>query len=408
MRVFDVEASLPPEWRQAWLRVHERLGPDRLDGLTRAGRREEAALADAPEQEQYPGGDEAGTVGPAAGGGDPSVFAPFLKETGVTAWASYPPRVTFLECGMALEEIAVASPSLAVRIAATWHAVQPLILDGTADLRAEFMPSLEGGSLAAFAVTEPQAGSDIAAITTSAEPSRRGWVLHGEKSAILNADRATFFTVLARCARQGASCTGRSGLAFFVIPATAAGLRVGPPDRRPGLLLAPTASLLLDRVEVPHSHLVGEEGAGYLLLMQTLDRGRAFSAGVAVGVARGALEHALAHARRRRQFGRPLSAHQAVAFTLAEMATAVDAARLMALRACALVDAAQDYTLAASMAKLFATEVAEKVTAQAMNILGRFGYEAASPVAGYWRDAKALTIMEGTSEVQKMVIASQF
>jgi len=303
-----------------------------------------------------------------------------------------------------LEELAAGCPGLAAMVAATLHAGAPVLMVGTPEQKQLFLPWLTDAppGLGGFAVTERQAGSDVAAITTLARRESGGYLLTGTKCSVINAGLAGFYLVLA----TGAPDKGRAGLNTFVVPAGAAGLTVGPPEDKVGLRNAPTAEIVLREVFVPQNHLLGREGAGYLLLMQTLDRGRAFSAAVAVGAARAAFEQALAYARERRQFGRAIIKNQAVSFALAEMATTIQAARLLTWHACRLIDADEDYSQAAAMAKYFSARAAEEVTARAMDLFGRYAHNKTYPIEKLWRDAKTIATVEGTHNVQRMVIAS--
>ncbi|MEW6424566.1 MAG: acyl-CoA dehydrogenase family protein [Bacillota bacterium] len=303
-----------------------------------------------------------------------------------------------------LEELAAGCPGLAAMAAASLHAGAPVLMVGTAEQKQLFLPWLTEASpgLGGFAVTERQAGSDVAAISTLARRGSGGYLLTGIKCSVINAGIAGFYLVFASLAPG----KGRAGLNAFIVPANAAGLTVGPLEDKVGLRNAPTAEVALQEVFVPASHLIGREGAGYLLLMQTLDRGRAFSAAVAVGTARAAFELALAYARERRQFGRAIIKNQAVSFALAEMATTIQAARLLTWHACRLIDADEDYSQAAAMAKYFSSRAAEEVTAWAMDLFGRYAHNKTYPIEKLWRDAKTIATVEGTHNVQRMVIAS--
>ena len=303
-----------------------------------------------------------------------------------------------------LEELAAGCPGLAAMVSAALHAVTPILMAGTPEQQQIFLPRVteSASGLAGFAVTEPEAGSDVAAIGTIVRHGERGYFLSGAKCSIFNTHLADFYLVFASLARE----RGRAGLCALVVPADAPGLQTGPPEDKVGLRNAPTARIIFQDVFVPENHLIGEEGAGYLLLMQTLDRGRAFSSAVAVGTARAAFETCLAWCRERRQFGRALIENQAVSFSLAEMATGIQAARLLSWKACRLIDTGGDYCQAAAMAKLFASTTAEKVTAEAMDLFGRRAYNKNCRVDKLWRDAKTIATVEGTLNVQRMVIAS--
>lgn len=303
-----------------------------------------------------------------------------------------------------LEELAAGCPGLAAMVAATLHAVTPILMAGTPEQQHIFLPRITNLSpgLAAFAVTEPSAGSDVCAVGSTIKRGERGYLLSGEKCSILNVGLAHFYLIFASMSPE----RGRASLCALIVPADTPGLQVGPPEDKVGLRTAPTGRITFQEVFVPEDHLIGKEGAGYLLLMQTLDWGRAFSSAVAVGTARTAFEICLDWCRERRQFGRALIENQAVSFSLAEMATAVQAARLLCRNACQLIDVNGDYTQAAAMAKLFACDTAEKVTGEAMNLCGRRAYERNYRINKLWRDAKTIATVEGTHNVQRMVIAS--
>lgn len=309
----------------------------------------------------------------------------------------------YVTVAVVLEELAVGCAGLAAMVAATLHAVAPILIAGTTAQRDLFLPLVvDDPGLAGFALTERHAGSDIMALKTSIKRSGAGYTVGGAKCSVINAGLARFYLVFG----TSGAAKGRAGLNAVVVPAAAPGVEVGPPEDKVGLRNAPTAEVVLREVFVPAEHLIGVEGGGYLLLMQTLDRGRAFSAAVAVGVARAAFEAALAYARERWQFGRPIIRNQGISFALAEMATEIEAARFLVWHACRLIDLDEDYTRAAAMAKLFSALVAERVASQAMDVFGRYGYNRTYPVDKLWRDAKALATVEGTHNVMRMVIAS--
>jgi alkylation response protein AidB-like acyl-CoA dehydrogenase len=304
---------------------------------------------------------------------------------------------------LVLEEIAAACAGAASIVAATMHAMAPLLIAGTNAQRARYFPLPVRGGVAAFALSEPRAGSDAGALATSARPTEGGYILEGQKSFVFNAGVAGFYTVFATSDPR----KGKAGINAYLVPGDARGLAVTEIHDKLGLRTSTTGELLLDRVFVAADGLIGHPGTGYLLLTQTLDWGRAFFGAIGVGLARAALEAALAHARQREQFGRPIIKHQEVSFLLADMAIRIDAARLLVWRACRLMDREEDFTAASSMAKLFASEAARYVCGNAILILGREGYVRRNAVEKYYRDAKALEIVEGTSQIQRMIIASQ-
>jgi alkylation response protein AidB-like acyl-CoA dehydrogenase len=290
-------------------------------------------------------------------------------------------------------------------LAGTLLAVSCLRSAGTEEQKMKYLPTLAdpGGKLGCMAITEAGAGSDVAAISTRARPDADGYLLSGTKSFITNAGLAAFYIIVATTdpARKHA------GLDCFIAPGDAPGLSLGRIEDKMGLRASQTGELILNEVRVPRCDLVGSPGTGFLVTVQTLDITRPWVATLAIGVARAAYETALDYARGRVQFGRPIFENQAVSFALADMATSIDAARLLAWRACSLIDSGGAFTKEASMAKVFATEMAEGVCSRAMHLLGASGYSREVLVEKYLRDVKALPILEGTSEIQRHTIATE-
>jgi butyryl-CoA dehydrogenase len=261
-------------------------------------------------------------------------------------------------------------------------------------------PLAEGRLIGAFCLTEPQVGSDAGALATRAE--RRGdyWVLNGTKQFITsgkNADIAVVFAV----SDKGA---GKKGISAFVVPTSAPGWRVARVEDKLGQRASDTAQIALEDCAVPAENLLAEEGMGYRIALANLESGRINIAAQATGVARAALEAALGYAAERRSMGKPIIEHQAVNFRLADMATQIEAARRLYLHAAALRDAGAPCLKEASMAKLFASEMAEKVCSDAIQIHGGYGYVADFPVERLWRDVRVCKIYEGTSDIQRLVI----
>ncbi len=261
-------------------------------------------------------------------------------------------------------------------------------------------PVARGEMLGAFALTEPHTGSDASAITTRAEPSDGGYVLNGVKQFITSgktADVAVVFAVTDKAA-------GKKGISAFVVPTTTPGWIVARVEEKAGQHASDTAQIVLENCRVPADHRLADEGVGYRIALANLESGRINIAAQAVGMARAALEAALAYARERRTFGQMLIEHQAVNFRLADMATSIEAARQLYLHAAALRDAGKPCLKEASMAKLFASEMAEKVCSDAMQIHGGYGYVADFPVERIWRDVRVCKIYEGASDIQRMLI----
>jgi butyryl-CoA dehydrogenase len=321
---------------------------------------------------------------------------------------------------LVLEELAAVWPSLAVGVSVNSGITEgTLVRVGTPEQRRRWLPPLmDGSGLGAFALTEPQSGSDAAALRTSARPDdadpagrtgttgrAAGWVLDGRKMFVTNLRYAPIVIVLARTGEPEPE-RPHAGISAFIVPTDAPGVVIGRAERKMGLHASDTSALTLEDVRVGHDALLGPLGKGFgAVAMAGLDGGRIGIAAQAVGIARGALERARTHAGERRQFGRAIASFQAVRIKLARAATEIDAARLMTLRAAWLKDHGRPFTREASQAKLYATEMAQRVTHTAVQVLGGYGYIRESEVERFARDARATTIYEGTSEVQRLVIA---
>jgi alkylation response protein AidB-like acyl-CoA dehydrogenase len=260
-----------------------------------------------------------------------------------------------------------------------------------------------GKALGAFALTEPQVGSDAAAITTRAERSGEHYVMNGVKQFITSGKTADVVVVFAVTDRNA----GKKGISAFLVPTKTPGYIVARIEEKTGQRASDTAQIVLENCKVPADHLLGQEGGGYRIALANLESGRINVAAQATGVARTALEAALAYARERKSMGKVLSEHQAVNFRLADMATQVEAARQLYLHAARLRDARQPCIKEASMAKLFASEMAEKVCSDAMQIHGGYGYVADFPVERLWRDVRVTQIYEGASDIQRLVIGRE-
>jgi alkylation response protein AidB-like acyl-CoA dehydrogenase len=302
-----------------------------------------------------------------------------------------------------VEEVARFDGSLALTVAShnglgTGH----ILRFGTEEQKRRWLPPLaRGEKLAAWGLTEPGSGSDAAAMRTTAVRKGDGWVLSGSKSFITQGTVAGTFVVLARTDAE----RKQRGITAFVLEPGMRGFTQRAMHGKLGMRSSDTAELFLDEVEVPDAHRLGEVHEGFVNTLQILDRGRITIGALAVGLARGALEEARAYAKERKAFGKPIAEFQAISFMLADMATELAAARLLVHRAAALCDAGQPFGKEASMAKLFASEAAMRATSKAIQIHGGYGYTKDFPVERYFRDAKLCEIGEGTSEVQRMVIA---
>jgi len=302
---------------------------------------------------------------------------------------------------IACEEIAAGDCATATVVAVNNLVAGILKGYGNAAQKEKWLkPLAKGELLGAFALTEPQVGSDASAITTRAERKEGHYVLNGVKQFITsgkNADIAVVFAV----SDKGA---GKKGISAFVVPTSTAGYRVARIEEKLGQHASDTAQIAFENCRVPADHLLGQEGVGYRIALANLESGRINVAAQATGVARAALEVAIAYARQRTSMGKPLIEHQAVNFRLADMATQVEAARQLYLFAASLRDAGKPCIKEASMAKLFASEMAEHVCSDAIQIHGGYGYVADFPVERFWRDVRVTKIYEGANDIQRMVI----
>jgi alkylation response protein AidB-like acyl-CoA dehydrogenase len=304
-----------------------------------------------------------------------------------------------------LEELGAVEGGIALTIAAhNSLCTNHVFLFGNEDIRRKWLPGLASGVIiGAWGLTEPEAGSDSGATKATAVRSANGWILNGTKNFITHAGAGGVAVVVART-RPG---TDHHGISAFLVPLDAKGVTVGRHEDKIGMRISDTASLIFEDCRVDESALLGKEGDGFIQAMEVLDGGRISIAALAVGIARGAFEAALAYAKQRRQFGRPIADFQGIRFKLADMATLVETSRLLTERAADEKDAGRKTTLISSQAKLYAAESAVKVAEEAVQIHGGYGYTKDYPVEKFWRDAKLCTIGEGTSEIQRLVIARE-
>jgi len=307
---------------------------------------------------------------------------------------------------LVLEELSGAWPSLAVGVAVNSGIVAGSIVRyGTAEQRKRWLPRLiDGAGLGAFALTEATSGSDAASLRTTAHRDGGGWRIDGRKQFITNARYAPFAIVLARVGDLDPRRSS-AGITAFIVPLDAPGVSVGPPERKLGLRASDTSALILEDARVGEDAVLGEVGKGFAIAMSGLDGGRIGIAAQSVGIARRALELARAYAKERQQFGRPIADFEGLRFRMAKAESDLAAARLLALRAAWLRDRGRPFTREAAMAKLYASEMAQRATHAAVQILGGNGYMRDYAVERYARDGRATTIYEGTSEIQRIVIA---
>ncbi|MDQ1484839.1 MAG: hypothetical protein QOJ62_532 [Actinomycetota bacterium] len=279
----------------------------------------------------------------------------------------------------------------------------PLARYGTDAQRNCWLPDMLGGNLlGAYCLSEPDSGSDAAALRTRAVADASGYLLDGTKAWITHAGQADFYTVMARTSDDGSR-----GISCFLVPADADGLAIAPPEHKMGLRGSPTAQLHLSGVRVTEDRRIGELGQGFAIALAALDTGRLGIAACAVGLAQAALDVALDYAGQRRQFGKPIREFEGLGFMLADMATAIEAARALYLAAARRADDGQPFAMQAAMAKLMCSDTAMRVTTDAVQVLGGYGYVEDYPVERYLREAKALQIVEGTNQVQRLVISRQ-
>lgn len=309
---------------------------------------------------------------------------------------------------IALEEIAAADASAAVMMSVhNSLPTQMLLRWGTAAQKERFLrPMARGEILGAFALSEPEAGSDASSLRAQAVRDGHDWVLNGTKAWVTSGTHAGVIIAMARTDTPEAR-RGSRGISAFVITPDLPGLRISKKEDKMGLRASPTVQLAFEDMRVPADRLLGEEGQGFIYAMQSLDNGRLGIAAQATGIARAALEHSLAYAAERRQFGKAIREFQAIQFKLADMACRIEAARAVLHGAAMAKDRGESTTLSGSMAKLLASEAAMWVTTQAVQIFGGYGYVTDYPVERLFRDAKVTEIYEGTSEVQRIVIARE-
>jgi len=308
-----------------------------------------------------------------------------------------------LAYAITIEELARASGSVALIVSAhTSLGCAPLYTAGTPEQQERFLrPLASGAKLGAYGLTEPGAGSDSRGTRTRAHRDGDEWVLDGSKRFITNAGAAEVYIVTAVTDRNADE--GR--ISAFIVEAGTPGFSIGRMEEKMGLHASNTGELLFEGCRIPADNLLGEEGDGDRLFLKTLDGGRIGIGAMALGLAQAAFEAASAYAKEREQFGRPIASFQGVAFKIADMATQIDAARLLVYRAAWLKDQGRPYSTEAAMAKLFASETARQVTNDAVQVHGGYGYVTEYHVERYLRDAKLTEIGEGTSEIQRLVIA---
>lgn len=307
-----------------------------------------------------------------------------------------------LQSAIIAEELGAACAGISITILVNGLALTPIAVAGSDEQKEKFLrPIAENADLAAFCLTERDAGSDAGALKTTALPDGEELVINGQKCFITSGGMAKVFTVFALTNPD----RGARGASAIMVPADAPGISVTKVEDKMGQRASNTVELTFENVRVPRANLLGKPGRGFPIALQTLDFGRSGVAALSVGVARAALEYATEYARTRQQFGSPIMTNQGVSFLLADMATAVEAARLLTWQAAWLADKGLKVTGKSAMAKCFAADTAMAVTTDAVQVFGGYGYMRDYPVEKLMRDAKLLQIYEGTNQIQRMVIA---
>ncbi|MBL8177686.1 MAG: acyl-CoA dehydrogenase [Bryobacterales bacterium] len=311
---------------------------------------------------------------------------------------------TFFQAVLAVEELAVVDPSAAVIVDVQNTLVNNAMLRWASDdQKRRFLPLLASQMLASYALSEAGSGSDAFGLTTRAEEQGDHWVLNGRKLWITNAAEAGLFLVFATVNPEA----GYKGITCFLVEREFAGFSVGKKEDKLGIRASSTCELLLDNCRVPKTNVLGEIGKGYKIAIETLNEGRIAIGGQMTGLAEGALQHAVAYAKERKQFGKTIGEYQGVQFELAEMATLVEASRLLVYNAARLKERGLPFLTEAAMAKYFASQAAETVASKSVEVFGGIGFTKECPVEKLYRDAKIGRIYEGTSNMQRVTIAKQ-
>ncbi|MBC7691643.1 MAG: acyl-CoA dehydrogenase family protein [Methylotenera sp.] len=306
----------------------------------------------------------------------------------------------YLDYIAAIEEIAAVSTGYAISVAVTGLPQVILSTFGTEAQKMKYIPSLaRGEAIGAFSLSEAGSGSDAGALTTTARKEGAFYILNGTKLWTTQGDVAQTLIIMARTGGPGPK-----GVSSFIVEKGTPGLGYGKREKKMGMHTSHTMELVLENLKIPAENLIGQEGDGFKIAMTALDSGRITIAACAIGIAKAALDVACSHSREREQFGKPIAEFQGISFMLADMATQIDAAQLLVQRAAWLKDEGKPFSTEAAMAKLFATDTAMKVTTDAVQVLGGAGYTQEFPVERYMREAKVLQIVEGTNQIQRMVI----
>ena len=360
-----------------------------------------AAVADLAEQEVRPrvrAMEDAGKI-------DPALTAKFV-ELGLMG-IELPDEFggaggSLMMVAIAVEELSKVDASAAIQVDVQNTLVNyPLYRYGNAEQRARILPRMTSGTIGAYALSEPGSGSDAFGLATRAEKTEGGWTLNGSKAWITNGGEADVFVVFANTRPD----MGYKGITAFIVERGAAGFTVGKKEHKLGICASSTTSLHFENTFVSDANVLGEVGVGYKIAIETLNEGRIGIGAQMIGVAQGALSAAVAHLKERKQFGKALAEFQGIQFQVAQAATELEAARLMVYNAARLKDAGQDIAREGAMAKLYSSQMAERVTSLCVELFGGYGYTREYPVEKFYRDAKIGTIYEGTSNMQLNTIA---
>ena len=301
---------------------------------------------------------------------------------------------------LVLEELAASMLAVGLGASVQTLTIFPTHAFGTPEQKARWMPPACAGEwIGAYCLSEPGSGSDASALATKADRDGGSWVISGRKAFVTHGGDADYYVVFARTGGEGAS-----GISCFFVPADTPGVAREKLEHKMGMRSSPTAAMVFDGARIPEDHLIGEPGAGFRIAMQALDGGRLGIAACSVGLGRAALDAAVAFAREREAFGKPVISFEGISFMLADMATQIEAARSLTLDAARRRDAGEPFSTHAAMAKLFASDTAMRVTTDAVQVHGGYGYVEEFPVERYMREAKVLQIVEGTNQIQRLVI----
>jgi acyl-CoA dehydrogenase len=314
------------------------------------------------------------------------------------------PGLDFLSGCLIEEEFGWGCSGIGTSLACNGLATAPIVIGGSEETKQKYLGMLsERAALASFCLTEPDAGSDVSGMRTTAVRKGDKYILNGSKCFITNGGYADYYTVYAKTDKDA----GHKGISAFVVEREWDGVTVDKKEDKLGQRASNTATISFNEVEVPAENLIGEENRGFKLAMMTLDRTRPGVAAMAVGIARAAFEFATEYSKERVQFGVPIAMHQAIQFMIADMATKIEAGRLMTWKSAALLDAGERNTLVSSHAKRFAADSAMEVTTDAVQVYGGYGFIKDYPVEKLMRDAKIMQLYEGTSQIQRLVIARE-